>query len=359
VTIPDAVTGSVERIVVVRANSIGDFVLAVPAFRALRRAFPDAEITVVALPANRPLFDRLPHLLDRFAAFPGFPGIRERAIDSAETVSFLAWAQAQRFDLALQLQGNGVWSNPFTVLLGARFTAGFRRPEDSPYFLGLDASVVWPTRGHEVRRLLQLLPSIGVPTAGEDLELPVQPEDELEVDEALGRVAITGRTRILAVHPAGRFPDRTWPGDRFADAARRLAQTFGLTVVVTGGPDDAAIGETIACGAGGTSLATRLSLPALAALYRRATLVLTNDTGPAHIAYAVGAPSVTVFGAASPEQWGPLDSSCHAVVEADDPCRPCVGEPCIRRVPVERVVAAAEQVLRGGFGVGATADRSS
>lgn len=338
---------SPARIAIVRANNIGDFLLAVPAFRALRRAHPSAEITLVGAPKVRDLAARFPHLIDRFAEFPGFPGIRERPFDARATVEFLAWAQAQHFDLALQLHSSGVWSNPFAALLGARFTIGFVRPEDEPLFLGLDASLPYPDEDHEIDRLLAVLGLVGVPPAGRELELPIRPEDADEAAAVLDEAGLGPGAPFLAVHPAGRFPNRTWPAERFSEASRRIAQRHGLAIVVTGGPQDAATSREVARAAGGADVSGRLSLPGLAALYRDADLVLANDTGPAHIAYAVDAPSVTVFGAASPDTFGPLDRSRHAVVEAEDACHPCCGEPCILRVPVSAVVEAADRLLAG------------
>lgn len=338
---------SPARIAVVRANNIGDFVLAVPAFRALRRAHPSAEITLVGAPKVRDLAERFPHLIDRFAEFPGFPGIRERPFDARATVEFLVWAQAQHFDLALQLHSSGVWSNPFAALLGARYTIGFVRPEDEPLFFGLDAALPYPDEDHEIDRLLAVLDLIGVPPAGRELELPIRPEDADEAAAVLDAAGLAPGAPFLAVHPAGRFPNRTWPAERFSEAARRIADRHGLAIVVTGGPQDAPTAREVATAAGGADVSGRLSLPGLAALYRDADLVLANDTGPAHIAYAVDAPSVTVFGSASPETFGPLDRSRHAVVEAEDACHPCRGEPCILRVPVAAVVEAADRLLAG------------
>jgi len=301
----------------------------------------------------RPIAERLHGLLDRFVAFPGFPGVREREVDPRAIVPFLAWAQGERFDLAIQLHGNGVWTNPFTTLLGARQTVGFVRAEDSPYFLGLDAAIEWPVGEHEIHRLLRLPAAIGMPPAGAELELPIWPADDAEADAALAAGVTPERPipdrPILALHPAGRFPDRTWPADRFVTAGRRIAAMTGARIVVTGGPDDAAVADEVAAGTDGLSVAGRLSLAGLAALYRRSALVVTNDSGPAHIAYAVDSPSVTIFGAASPTEWAPLDRSRHAIIEAAEPCRPCIDRLCIQMIPVEAVVDAAEGLVARGI----------
>jgi ADP-heptose:LPS heptosyltransferase len=349
-----------ERIVVVRANNIGDLLLAVPALRALRRARPLAEISLVALPKVRPIVERLGQLVDRYLEFPGFPGIRDRDFDPRASLDFLRRAQDERFDLAIQLQGNGVWTNPFTALLGARSTVGFIRPEDSAHFLGLDLAVPWPAHEHEIRRCLRLMEEIGIEPAGLAMELPTRQEDEDEALGALERAGVDAGRPLLCIHPAGRFENRTWPAEQYVEAAAAIADRIGAAIVVTGGPKDEAVARTVASAAGGTSVGGQLSLPALAALYRRSALVIGNDSGPAHVAVAVGTPSVTVYGAASPVEWGPLDRTHHAVVEADDACHPCPGEPCILRIPTAAVVDAAAEILSTtGIRTGTDGSRSA
>jgi ADP-heptose:LPS heptosyltransferase len=335
----------VERIALVRASNIGDFIAAVPAYRAVRRAYPRAQITLVTTPKVRPLVERMPHLIDRYAEFPGFPGVRERDVDPRRTLEFLCWAQAERFDLAIQLHGNGVWTNPFVALFAARFSAGFVRPEDSAHFMRLDVSVPFPAGVHEIRRLQRLLDALGIPPAGEHLEPPLRPEDEAEAEAVLRAAGIATSRPLLVIHPAGRFVDRTWQAERFVEAGREIAARMSPSIVVTGSPDDVPVASRVAAALGATSVAGMLSLPGLVGLIGRASLVLSNDSGPAHIAYATGAPSVTVFGTASPLEWGPLDARRHGIVAADGACHPCGGEPCIRRVRVEAVVDAAIGVL--------------
>src|SRR5207248_1148704 len=113
-----------RRVVILRALKLGDLLCAIPAFRALRGALPDAEITLVGLPAAEAFVQRFPEHLDRFYAFPGFPGLPEQPPDVRQWPSFLTALQDEHFDLALQMHGSGSFVNPVTVLFGARHTAG-------------------------------------------------------------------------------------------------------------------------------------------------------------------------------------------------------------------------------------------
>src|SRR5437763_6130197 len=135
-----------RKVGLLRASRIGAFLCAVPAVRALRAALPDAEITMVTLPLLRDLVARSPYL-DRFVAFPGFPGIAEQLFDARRATAFFQEMQAEQFVLAVQMQGSGVYSNPFTLMLGARMAAGFVRPGEPPG--RLDAGLPLPERDHE------------------------------------------------------------------------------------------------------------------------------------------------------------------------------------------------------------------
>ena len=121
-TIVESLAGRHAKIAILRASRIGDFICATPSFRALRRGLPDAEITLIGLPFVRPLVDRSPYI-DRFLPFPGFPGIADQFFQPRRTLSFLQHVQLERFSLALQMHGSGVYANPFTMLLGAGRTA--------------------------------------------------------------------------------------------------------------------------------------------------------------------------------------------------------------------------------------------
>src|SRR5438874_6523622 len=108
------------RIAVLRASRLGDLLCTVPALRALRAALPDAEIDLVTLPILGELAERLSYI-DRFVPFPGHPGIAEQLFEPAKTLRFFEQAQARRYDLAVQLQGSGAYSNPFILMMGARY----------------------------------------------------------------------------------------------------------------------------------------------------------------------------------------------------------------------------------------------
>ena len=331
---------------IVRATRIGDFILASPSLRALRGALPDARITLVALPIVRDLAERC-RFVDRVVAFPGYPGVAEQYFDARRAAEFFARMQGERFDLAIQLHGSGVCTNPFTLMLGARYTAGLTRPGDPPG--RLDAAFPLPDDGPESERFLAFVEFLGAPATGHELELHTSSADEA----AAAALLRTEAPPYVGVQVGARERSKRWALDRFADAAVALRRRLGGTIVLIGGPDEHAAASRVAARAGAPTLdlTTRVSLPEMAAVIRRLRVLLTNDSAPAHMAYALGTPSVTIFGGTDPARWGPGRSARHLVAMHAVSCRPCgydecpIGNACLCGVSVEAVVALAERAM--------------
>ncbi len=335
-----------RKIAIVRASRIGDFICATPAFRALRAALPESEITLISLPFLRDLAERSPHL-DRFVEFPGFPGLAEQFFNARRALDFFQRMQADEFDLAIQMHGSGVYANPFALMLGAKYTAGFVR--EAGWAQGLDAACPMPETGPEVRRWLALTTFLGAEPRGEEVEFALAEQDHRTAQALLG----AGRPPFIGIHAGAREETRRWAPERFAAVARELHRRAGGTIVVVGGRRERGVAEYILSNveAPGINLAGRTTLPEMGAVVARLGLLVTNDSGPAHVAYGLGIPSVTIFGATDPGRWGPLDSRRHAVVVNPLPCHPCdywvcpIGTVCLKGISVEEVVAAAEPLM--------------
>ena len=311
-----------RRIAILRALMLGDLLCAVPALRAFRAALPDAEIVLVGLRWARGFAERFDRYVDGFLELPGFPGLPETEPRVRELPAFLARAQELRFDLAVQLHGSGATTNPLAVLLGARRTAGFYvpgsfRPDEELF-------VPYPDEGHEIHRLLRLPEALGVPLRGDELELPLGPADR----EELARVApdLDG-TAYACVHPGARLTDRRWPPERFAAVADALAAR-GLRVVLTGTEGERALTGAVVTAATAPvlDLTGATSLGGLGALVAGARLLVSNDTGVAHVAAALRVPSVIVVTASDPARWAPLDRMLHRVVLRPDGPGPVLAE---------------------------------
>ncbi len=348
-----------KRIAVFRALQLGDLLVAVPAFRALRQLFPDAEITLIGLPWASSFAQRFKGYIDRFVEFVGYPGIDEVPVEAQRTERFLAEQRACGYDIVLQMHGSGRTSNPFVLALSAPITVGYY--EKTP--ASLTISALYPNDQHEIYRNLNLVALLGralnMPSVGTDgmymdarLEFPLFASDYAEADELL-RPFQPGSKRIIGIHPGARPPARRWPVAYFASLADALVQQLNAQVLLTGGAGEEQTVQAVveAMQTPALSLAGKTSLGGLAALISRFDLFISNDTGPSHIACAVDCPSITLFGPADVQRWAPLNRQRHPIVRHPVACSPCgywecpIDHRCLRWLSPETVLTVAKQVV--------------
>ncbi len=186
----------VRRIAIVRALYLGDLLLAVPAFRALRVRYPHAEMTLIGLPWAETFARRFGQYLDRFIAFPGYPGIAEEAYDPLRTARFLAEQRAYGYDLVIQMHGSGEASNPFALALGGRGAVGYYRGAPPA---GLTAYAPYPAYEPEVMRNLGLARLAGCRWVDTALEFPVLEADREEASALLR--GVPDDALLIGIHP--------------------------------------------------------------------------------------------------------------------------------------------------------------
>ena len=341
---------TVKRIAIFRALQLGDMLQAIPAIRAIRSGFPNAEITLIGLPWAEFLIQRFPAYLDRFAAFAGFPGITEVAVDPERTARFIEDQRAYGYDLAIQMHGSGRISNGFVLALEAGMTVGYY--EDQPP-AQLTLGAPYPDDQPEALRNLGLAKLLGCPVAAPSLEFPLFEQDYREAAELLHRLPSTGGPRI-GLHTGARVPARRWPEAYFASLADELARRYNAQILLTGAANESeTISKVIACmRTQPVNLVGKTSLGGLAALIRLLDLFISNDTGPAHLAYALVTPSITIFGPADDRRWAPLQQSHHLIVRHPVACSPCaywecpfIDHPCLSHITSAQVMTVADKLL--------------
>jgi len=251
-------------LVVLRALGLGDLLTAVPALRGLARAFPEHERVLLAPAALEPIVALMGGAVDRVVDTAGVRALPERLPPDAPG----------RPDIAVNLHGRGPQSTELLRGLAPRRLVAF----------GIQAR--WRDDEHEARRWCRLLGSAGIP--GDPRELDIAAPDDPS--------PCPGAT---VIHPGASAAARRWPAERWAEVARAAPPP----VVVTAGPGEEELAATVARAAGADVFARGLG--ALAALVAGARRVLCADTGIAHLATALGTPSVVLFGPTSPERWGP------------------------------------------------------
>ncbi|MFT3894220.1 MAG: glycosyltransferase family 9 protein [Anaerolineales bacterium] len=298
----------IEKIIIFRALQLGDMLNAVPAFRALRAAYPEAYITLAGLPWCDKFVERFHAYLDDFITFPGYPGLPEQKPDLPAILSFLENMQRQKFDLAIQMQGSGDIVNPMIELFGAKQTAGYYLPDQ--YCPDPDFYLIYPDGEPESRRHLHLMDFLGIPLQGSDLELPLFEEDWTSLQQIKDQYRL--RNDYVCIHPGARGLHRRWAPEKFAVVADWLT-ALGYQVVLTGSAEEAELTSKVNqyMQAKAIDLAGKTDLGTLGALVSQAHLVVSNDTGMSHVAAALKVPSVILFAVSHSVRWAPTNEQLH------------------------------------------------
>ena len=302
----------VSRIAVLRGGGLGDLLFALPALSALAAAYPGAALTLLGSPSHAELLGNTTAApVSDVRILPPAEGVRPGPVDQAAVEAFLAAMRREEFDLAVQLHGGGRFSNPFLPQLGARHTVGSRTPDAAP----LERSVPYLYYQHEPLRGLEVAGFAGAPPAG--LEARLRPLDRHagHVEELLHRHGVSPAGPLVAVHPGATDPRRRWPAERFGEVAAVCAAE-GSHVLVVGTPDERRLAGQVVEAAGSdrvVSVAGRLSLGELAALLDRCNVLLGNDSGPRHLAQALGIPTVGLYWVGNLINAGPLGRSLHRI----------------------------------------------
>lgn len=302
-----------QQVAIVRSlPGLGDLLCVVPALRALRRALPEATITLIGLKEAQGFVQRFSSYLDRFLEFPGFPGIPEVPLSPHQIVDFLAQAQQMRFDLALQMHGNGTHINGFTQLLGANQCAGFFPPSQT--CPDGDRFLLYPDHEPEIWRHLRLVEFLGIPLQGDHLEFPLTPLDWQELHHLTAAYSLS-LGNYICLHPGASVPSRRWSYQQFAQVGDALASQ-GWQVVLTGTMAEQELTQAVAAAMHfpTINLAGQTALGTVGALLKQARLLICNDTGISHLAAALQVNSVVVFTQSDPHRWAPLDRQQHRVV---------------------------------------------
>lgn len=347
------------NILIVKMSAIGDVIHTLPALNALRRHFPEARITWLVEEAasslvmghealDRVLVSRRKSWIRRFSRSWDWGSLREG-------YRFIAELRDTEYDLILDFQSllkSGVLVGLARGKRKVGFDKGMQHMERSYLLLNERVPPVSMDH-HALVRGLMLLEAIGVPADEIAYRLPIGEKDR----ERASRLLMSheaGRSRpVVVLHPVAQWETKLWSMDRFAALADRLLEEMDAQVVFTGGENDrGTVGAILSHMKNeAVNLAGRTNLKTLAALYEKSGLVISTDTGPMHLAAAVGAPVVALFGPTAPWRTGPYGAG-HQVVRAGLECSPCFKrqcetKECMERISVEQVLEAVRKVNIG------------
>ncbi len=346
------------RILIVRAGAIGDTLMTTPLVRALRRSFPNAQLVFLSSRTTENVLRCNPNLDEVVAlSYRRLP-----FLVSPEKQRLARRLRGLKLDWALALESNPrlldvvIESRPARLIAYGPLPAreGFER-------VGFDPEL------HSIQNHLNAARALGVAPAGHAMDLPYPSEWDTAVERHLEEWGVSSQKRLVGIHAGwgGRKHSiektrlRSWPVENFAEVIRRVVKEKGACVVLTGAVADHELNEAIIRRAGVScvNLAGKLPILELAALIRRLSLYLTVDSGPAHMAAALGTPLVTLWGPGILEQTQPIAGSGPVVILRHKPhCAPCYGTPlmktcqdniCMKQIGAREAFEAVERMLSG------------
>jgi predicted lipopolysaccharide heptosyltransferase III len=334
----------VERILIVKLDHIGDVVLATPVLRALRERLPDARIDVLLLPETAPLLEGHPcvdHVLTyrspRYARSPG----------TAEGMRRLREIAATRYTTIVELRGDGR-----TLLLP--FWTGARRRVDRGTLRLFRRLGMRSSGRHELETNLEIVRPLTGTIPAPPVETRARPAAQASMQRKLEERGIEIGRPFVVIHPGAAWKPKTWPPERFGAVADWILGHYDARVLLVGGPSEREIEDAVARSIarnGAQKLAGVLSLEELMALLQRTALFIGNDSGPAHMAAAVGVATIVLFGPSDPSRFAPRSERTFVLHHpgACVPCGPaaCIRpeDPCLNRNEVADVIARAREVL--------------
>ncbi len=349
-----------ERILLLRPDHLGDVLLCTPAIRALRVARPNAEIHALVGPWSANVLANYADL-DVILTLP-FPGFRradkptlgspyQLVLQSARTLRRVGYTTA------IVLRPDHWWGALLAHLAGIPRRIGYNLPDVAPFL----NEAVEPQHEHAVLQNARLVEPITGTLKPVDLPLdfPVDERNRGWVTGYLEEWGVEQGTPLIAVHPGSGTWVKQWDEGRWAYVADALADQLDAVVIFTGGDHELALCQRItaqmkhrAC-----IMAGDTGIGSLAALFERCAVVLGPDSGPLHLAVAVGVPTVALFGPADPVEFGSWGSAeRHAVLYANIGCRPCrvldwggddpLNHPCVREISAARVLDAARRAMK-------------
>jgi len=347
------------KILVIRRRYVGDLVLTGPVLKNLRAHMPQARITLLVDEKYQDVHSRSPEINEVI----DIPQRRKECVAAylLRWSGFLMRLRTRRFDVVYDISPN-TRSACLTYFTGARKRVSFWEEDSSHWWHRLyNVHTTWADAErhsiHIVDLYLKPLLADNVPIVTHSITMTLHPDDVAVARTLIQQVLPVRRGPLVAVHPGARQARRCWPPERFAAVCDDIQSRLKGQVLLLSGPGEATTVQAIesAAATGVAVLDQKLTVPQLTAILHEADLYLGHDSGPMHLAAAVGTPVVALFGAQSPGLWRPYGDG-HLVLRPPMPCVDCpfpdVCRPpdpeqtlCVRRLTVDEVISAVERQL--------------
>ncbi len=335
-----------KKVLVVNVNWVGDTVFATPVFKAIKAEWPDAFVACLAVPRVKAVLECCPDVDDIILYDERG---RHRGLLGKIYIIWTLWRR--RFDVAFLLHRS--WTRALLIFLaGVRERVGYDVKNRGRF---LTHRIPSPSgRLHRSDYYLSVVEHFGVPVPDRTCELRVDPEAQRQVCDLLSSRQVDARERLIIVNVGANWDLKKWPAERFSELIGRLSQEHSARIVIPGAEKDAEAARDINQKGGGKAivLAGETNLKQLIALMKRASLVISADSGPMHIASSVGTPGVAIFGPTRPELTGPRGRGKFRVLQKDVVCNrqacyflECPDNVCMQAVSVDEVLVAVRDLL--------------
>ncbi len=335
----------VGKILIIRTDGIGDLLNSTPAIALLRQNYPSAEITVLTRPLNAAVLvgnsdvDRV-LVLDQ-------QGEHRRV---AAQLKFYQSLRNERFDLVVAMQ-TATLPHLIAFLSGASYRLGRYQKRFKSTLTHTWRGIYQKGETHEVDRNLDLVRIICEGEGTRKLVFNLLPDEIEHAKASLASLCMRDETYLIGIHPGGSSFDKRWPEKRYAELADRLVQHYNAKILLFRGPDEADLTDTIQQEMETDAIINApQTIRELGAMLSCCDLFVCNDSGPMHIAAALGVPTTAIFGPTDHVAWRPMSENA-SVVRRDMPCWPCsahkckIGWECTKKLPIEMVWNATAMTL--------------
>jgi heptosyltransferase-1 len=342
------------NILIVKLSAIGDVIHTLPSLAALRKLYPQAHITWVIEEAAADLIARHPHL-DRVLVsrrkrwLRALADYRQAGQAMKEIRAFLKSLRDRPYDLVIDF--HGLFKSALIVMIsGGRRKLGYDSMQELSG-LFLNEKIPEDMEKHAVDRYLDFLRYLKAPEAPPEFLVPIQDENRKRVEKLLEKSGLDRNKPFVAVSPMALWKTKLWEDEKFAKLCDRINSELGINVIFTGGEEGGMNRRIQSLMARPyLDLGGKTTLRDLACLYQMASLLITTDSGPMHIAAAVGTPVIALFGPTSPARTGPYGQG-HVVIRKEMPCSPCFlkkceTRQCMKDISVEEAFEAAKELLK-------------
>ena len=339
------------NILIVKLSSIGDVIHTLPSLSALRRLYPEADITWVIEEAASDIIKDNP-CLNRTIVFhrkrwaKDIKKLRRLNGTVKEIKAFITTLRKRRYDLVIDF--HGLFKSSLIVLLsGGKRRLGYDSMQELSG-LFLNEKIPEDMEKHAVDRYLDLPRYLSADTTRKEFPIPMRKENRDRVEGLLKRYDVDINERFMAVNPVALWETKLWEDVKFAGLCGRITEELKTKVIFTGGSSSGMIEHIQSLMVSpSVNLGGQTTLKDLAYLYKSASLVITPDSGPMHIAAAVGTPVVALFGPTDPSRTGPYGEG-HVVVRKEMPCSPCLlkkcgSNRCMKEITVGEVFLAVKE----------------